>query len=95
MICQQQSVCVPPNGASFYHEIFFLPFCLLAFNHNTEDSYEKTVTERREFWGFTRLIVSCETGHLKGSTGADSSRKTAASKHSAASCNDNAVPSAL
>lgn len=34
-------------------------------------------------------------GHLNGSTGADSSRRAAASKHSVASCNEAAEPLAL
>lgn len=40
-------------------------------------------------------VWSAKDGHLKGSTGADSSRQLAASKHSAASSDDEAEPLSL
>lgn len=56
----------------------------------------ETVEEEREERNFVGAEMEVFTnGHLNGSTGADSSRRAAASKHSVASCNEAAEPLAL
>lgn len=64
----------------------------------SEDSYQDTLMGHwrgYNFVCFTEMKFLRGTYHLKGSTGADSSRNAAAAKHSAASCDADVVLMAL